>query len=273
VHPTVYGRPVLDGRADSDLHPNRATGGRAATPTPLPGTVRPSSPGHPVLTVVAGLIVAIAYCSWPIGLAVNPAVTRGDLVSSLYLHGQPYNWLFIALDCVVGVGALAVAAAAWPPPQVPFAARLRTALVCYGVFGAITAIDALMPSGCDASRATGCATDLNQLNLDDILTAISVFALFLAAVFVLAHAFGTRRRVGAVGPALLTAAWSICGLLLFAAHFSAQAPVTLQHVMLAMSSAVALTVPLLLVPSRLAATPADRGGTQPPVRGRGRRPR
>jgi hypothetical protein len=261
---------VPDRRADTELRPTDGTGPVDAVTTSVRHRVRAAVVGHPTFAVVAGLVVAIAYCSWPIGLAVNPAVTHGELASSLDLYGQPYNWLFILLDCVTGVGTLAVVAATWPTRWSVPARRLRAGLVCYGLFGVVTAIDALLPSGCAASASGGCATSLNQVNLDDVLTGTSVFALFVAAVFIEACALTTRRRAYAVGPIALTAAWSVCGIFLFRAHFSAQAPVTLQHAMLTMTSAVAVSLPLLLVATRLVGTAPAGGAVRRTARGRDR---
>jgi hypothetical protein len=189
-------------------------------------------------------------------------VTRGELVSSLDVRGQPYNWLFILLDCVAALSTVVVVAATWPPSRAAHVRQLRTGLVCYGLFGIVAGIDALLPSSCGASSSGNCAPNLNQLNLDDILTGVSVFSLFLAAVIIHTYVIGTqRRRPSAVGPVLVTAAWAVCGLFLLTAHFSAQAPVTLQHLMLTMTSAVALILPLSLVATRPTSVPDP-----PPVR-------
>jgi len=63
--------------------------------------------------VFAGLVAALAYCSWPIGFLVNPALTATGLASDLEAHGQPYSWLFILLDCVTGLFALVAVGLAW----------------------------------------------------------------------------------------------------------------------------------------------------------------
>ncbi len=198
------------------------------------------------MTLLTGLVAAIAYCSWPLGLLLNPTLARSALASDLEAHSQPFSWLFILLDCVTGIAALVVASRTWPGSKQD---RLtRVAVLGYALFGVATAVDALIPLNCGSSSLLSCGADLAELNVDDLLTGVALFALFLAAVCVQVPALQERSWIlPLVGSAAVVLIWSGCGLAFFAAHFSNRPAVGLQHLMLTLTSAMALAVPGVIV--------------------------
>lgn len=212
----------------------------------------PAVVGEPVasrglLIVVIGLLAAVAYCSWPLGFLLNPGLASSALASSLEVAGQPYFWVFILLDCVTGTFVLVAASALWRP-STAYGAPGRMAILSYGLFGLLTAIDALMPEGCTPSQLGSCGADLARPNLDDCLTGLAVLALFVAACFGVVKASGSEAARSLVrGASVSLALWGGFGLLFFALHFSSIPAVRMQHVMLTMTSAVIVLVPALLV--------------------------
>ncbi len=105
-------------------------------------------------------LAALLYSSWPLGYLLNPSGNRG-LASNLEGIGQPYNWLFIALDIIAGIIISIVAVAFLQPGLHKSHALVRNAIVSYGLFGAMTALDALLPVDCAADQ-NGCGIILNH---------------------------------------------------------------------------------------------------------------
>ena len=98
------------------------------------------------LVVLAGLS-GLLYSSWPIGYVLNPSASAG-LVSNLGGIGQPYNWLFILLDIVSGLLITVVAWLILRGRNRPVSTLIRYTIFCYGAFGLLTAIDAVLPEDC-----------------------------------------------------------------------------------------------------------------------------
>jgi len=108
------------------------------------------------ITIMAGLL----YSSWPLGYWLNPVANSG-LASNLEAAHQPYNWLFVLLDILSG--GLICLASWWllklmKKVQLPF---LRYAVIGFGAFGLLTAIDALLPIDC-VSSVTHCGPVLSD---------------------------------------------------------------------------------------------------------------
>lgn len=100
-----------------------------------------------ILTIVAA-VAGLLYCSWPLGYILNPVANRG-LASNLEAVGQPYNWLFTALDIISGV------LICWVAFRLYMNIRRRSwlillALFGFGLFGLLTAVDAVLPINCIA---------------------------------------------------------------------------------------------------------------------------
>lgn len=204
----------------------------------------PSGGSRAWASIVLGVIAALAYCSWPLGYTLNPAVAHLGFASDLEALGQPYNWLFILLDCVSGFFALFAALAL--RGGAPRSGRCRLARLGYALFGLFTALDAVIPLGCRRQLAS-CGADLLKPNLDDLLTGLAMISLFVSAAAALAIA--RRRRPDArstvVGTAVLVT-WSGCGLWFLSQHFSTHPWIGMQHLMLTLSSLLVAFVPVLL---------------------------
>lgn len=199
-----------------------------------------------VVTTLVGLAGALAYCSWPVGYIVNPTLAATALASELEARGQPYGWLFVALDCATGLAALVVARLLWPERRSSNSGLKRAALVGYALFGIVTAIDAVIPVGCGGLPLNRCGVDLSSLNTDDVLTGVAMIALFIAAVCV--QVYSTRQvswHPLSISSLVIVLGWSACGLVFLAASFSYRPEIPLQHLTLALTSAVVFVVPAL----------------------------
>lgn len=98
-----------------------------------------------VLSIIAGVI----YNSWPIGHWLNPIVSKLSLASGLEAVGQPYNWLFIGSDIVSSILIIILCMILWKgfrkhQPD----GSIYLAVVCIGLFGLGTIVDALLPERC-----------------------------------------------------------------------------------------------------------------------------
>ena len=105
----------------------------------------------PWLRLVAVMFIAgTLYSSWPLGYWLNPRADRG-LASNLEALHQPYNWVFITFDIISG--GLICVVTWWCLRFVRRHNRtdniwLETAIVGLGVFGLLTALDAVLPLNC-----------------------------------------------------------------------------------------------------------------------------
>lgn len=101
------------------------------------------------LTLVL-VIAGLCYASWPLGYWLNPSGARG-LASNLEALHQPYNWLFVLLDVLSG---LLIVAAVWWLLRVVRKRKhknqqwLEAVVIGLGLFGLLTALDALLPLNC-----------------------------------------------------------------------------------------------------------------------------
>ena len=98
---------------------------------------------------VLGIAAGIFYSSWPLGYWLNPAVSTNALASGLEAVGQPYNWLFIATDCISAALMLILCWVLWQKynghKHKPL---LGTILVMVVIFAIGTMLDALLPEKC-----------------------------------------------------------------------------------------------------------------------------
>lgn len=203
--------------------------------------------------MMVGLLAALAYSSWPVAYLVNPALAASALASELAASGQPYRWLFVALDCLTGAAALVVAQLAWPSRNSPERRLLIVALMGYAMFGVATAADALVPIRCGSVPIRSCGLDVRHLSADDLLTAVAVFALFVGVCSTYLRA----ARLAAwnflsVASLVVAVIWSTSGPVFLAVSLASQPAISMQHVMLSLTSVVAFLVPAItvLVPAR-----------------------
>jgi hypothetical protein len=98
--------------------------------------------------IMLATLAAIFYYSWPLGYWLNPAIGRHGLASDLEAKGQPYNWVFVSLDVTSGLlifGITLWLARTWHSFSNP---SIKFILCGYGLFGVLTAFDALLPLNC-----------------------------------------------------------------------------------------------------------------------------
>jgi len=95
----------------------------------------------------AASVAGLLYSSWPLGYIFNPVANRG-LASNLEALAQPYNWLFILLDILSGLIVVGVAVTLYERSRGSRQWLLKWSIVGYGLFGVLTALDALLPIDC-----------------------------------------------------------------------------------------------------------------------------
>lgn len=100
----------------------------------------------------AVVLAAVLYCSWPLGLWLNPAAAASGLASEFGAFGQPYNWVFIGGDIASGV--LLVLACVLLGVLMRATGLMRWCLVLLAVYGVCGALDAALPIHCLPSMQT-----------------------------------------------------------------------------------------------------------------------
>jgi hypothetical protein len=97
--------------------------------------------------LIAAAGAGVLYNSWPLGYVLNPVANRG-LASNLEGLGQSYNWLFIVLDILSGLVVVATAVILYDRNRRSRHWLLDWSIISYGLFGFLTALDALVPVDC-----------------------------------------------------------------------------------------------------------------------------
>ena len=261
--------PTRADPAPASMSPRDEPPGEAAAARPELGW---SAPALFVIAAVAGL----AYLSWPLGYLVNPFVAGHGLASDLEVPGQPFGWVFVLLDIVSGVLMVAIRA--------PRAGRRRSRfvpgglLLGYAVFGLSSVLSAAVPLSCGTGRAAllACGTTTSTYGLHDVLSVVGYLAFFVSLAGVV-----RRRRITPTARATLIAlmalgaAWSASGLAFMAVTLAHGPEVTVQHVLLALTSLAIAVVPVAgAVPASapvVASRPPIRVRARPLVRVRRRR--
>ncbi len=215
---------------------------------PLAGTPLVRSPLSPRsrITVWIAACGAIAYSSWPLAFVLNRPLAGTALASSFEARSQPFSWLFILLDCVVGLCTVVVSARGFRlPAWFRSDKALIGVLLSYGLFGLATAADAVVPLTCGSASSRACASQLLPITPDDLLTGIAVFALFLAAAFAFIRFLRNRTAYPVTFPvtiAALTAVWSSIGVIVLLEEPNGSA--SWQYAFLSLTSVLALVVPV-----------------------------
>ncbi|HEU4965853.1 MAG TPA: DUF998 domain-containing protein [Candidatus Saccharimonadales bacterium] len=159
--------------------------------------------------VILAVLAGVVYNSWPLGYALNPLVTHsGGLASELEALHQPYNWLFVLLDTLCGVGVIAAAAMLW---HRAIDLMHKVVLVNFALFGLLTIADALLPMTCEPSL-TVCPSLGQQplLILHGVASIGSAIFLFVSAFIMWWH---MHHRVGRAIMTALMVGWGVSGLL------------------------------------------------------------
>jgi hypothetical protein len=161
------------------------------------------------IAVICALLSGVVYNSWPLGYVLNPVISHsGGLASELEALRQPYNWLFVTLDALCGVGVIVAAALLWHRAM---DWMHKVVLVNFGLFGLLTIADALLPMTCEPSLTT-CPSLGHQpvLILHGVASIGSGIFLFVSAFIMWRH---IRHRVGKMIMTALMAGWGISGVL------------------------------------------------------------
>jgi hypothetical protein len=227
---------------------------RSAHAPPL----RDTTSGRSVLKGFLGIIAGLAYLSWPIGYVVNRLVVERGLASDLEVPGQPFNWVFILLDIVSGALMVGLAIAAWGETRREGSPRTG-GLIGYGIFGLSTMLSAAVPLSCGTGRAAllACGTNADTYGWHDVLGAIGYLTLFFSLLGATIRSY--RGHAGWIVGPLVSAVgllWCTAGVGFLVIVLSHHPEVTVQHVLLLLTSVVIGVVPLTL-----------EGRSQPSARG------
>jgi hypothetical protein len=213
---------------------------------PFIGAARSQVPPRGRTTMWIATCGALAYSSWPLAFVLNHPMAGTALASSFEARDQPFSWLFILLDCVVGLCTVVVSARQFRPLALFRSDRALIGVVLsYGLFGLATAVDAVVPLSCSSESSRACASQLLPITPDDVLTGVAVFALFLAAAFAFIRLFSNRAGCPVTFPvaiAALTAAWSTIGIIFLLEGPSGSA--SWQYAFLTLTSVLVLVVPM-----------------------------
>lgn len=161
--------------------------------------------------VVLGVLAALCYCSWPLGFVLNPTVASKNLASALQAHGQPYSWMFIALDLISGVLSAMIGLMMLLNQDLPrWRMWVGTGLI---TFGSLVGIAAVTPLDCDPTT-TYCNPLWHHptLVVHGVASIVSVVSLLLALLSVTYYAyamFGSKWRLSLLA---LIGGWALFGL-------------------------------------------------------------
>jgi len=249
--------PTRADPAPASMSPRDEPPGEAAAARPEPGW---SAPALFVIAAVAGL----AYLSWPLGYLVNPFVVGHGLASDLEVPGQPFGWVFVLLDIVSGVLMVAIALRG---------GRRRSRfvpgglLLGYAVFGLSSVLSAAVPLSCGTGRAAllACGTTTSTYGLHDVLSVVGYLAFFVSlAGLVRRRRITPTARATPIALMALGAAWSASGLAFMAVTLAHGPEVTVQHVLLALTSLAIAVVPV--AGAAPASVPAPVVASRSPIR-------
>jgi hypothetical protein len=135
------------------------------------------------LIVALGSLLALLYCSWPLSFILNPSVGRRDLASELEAPHQPYNWVFISLDVLSGLGLFILCVLQYR--AVVNKRRIKWSVMSYGIFGLLAAVAALVPLNCDpTAQQCGALIDDPLILIHGLASILSVVALFFGTALI-----------------------------------------------------------------------------------------
>ncbi|HSX24109.1 MAG TPA: DUF998 domain-containing protein [Candidatus Saccharimonadales bacterium] len=163
------------------------------------------------LTLPTALAAAVLYCSWPLGYYLNPKASAHGLASELGAVGQPYNWVFISTDVLTGLLVAVIAIVLWWWLGRPAIRWLQVALLSYGVFGILTALDASLPMHCTPSLTVCPPIQNDHILIVHGVASIAAAASLFISVSALWYA-NRRERFQQLMLAVL-ALWGLFGLL------------------------------------------------------------
>jgi hypothetical protein len=143
---------------------------------------------------------ALLYNSWPLGYLLNYKTARYDLASDLDFSGQPYGWLFILGDIVVGV--ILVAITIYMRLKLHgelWSKSLAAVVVGLFVFGLFTATSADAPNTCQPNEVGICAhvakASFGPDGMESTLAALGLLCSLIGAdIFNLRHSVSKSIR-------------------------------------------------------------------------------
>ena len=200
-------------------------------------------------SIIFAVVAAILYYSWPLGYWLNPHIFQHGLASDLGAKGQPYSWLFAALDVMSGALILLVAlwlAHAWRRFT---NVSIRLIIWGYGLFGVLTAVDALLPMNCLADEHR-CSALINNpaIILHGIASIGSIGALTVSIVgiwqLLIVTNNGPLRLRWLLHAVMFT--WFGFGLLTLGLILNSRSSGVAQHVFITVCSLITILVPYVL---------------------------
>lgn len=135
-----------------------------------------------VSSIVLAAFAAVLYSSWPLGNVLDPIANRG-LASNLSALGRPYNWVFALFDVAAGAVVLAVAVRLFSRTPHWRRSLVSWSIISYGLFGVLTALDAVLPLDCvDVVRGCGALSNHPLTILHGLVSLGSIGCLTMSIV-------------------------------------------------------------------------------------------
>jgi len=195
------------------------------------------------------LIAGFLYNSWPLGYLVNAKTARYGLASDLEANGQPYSWLFILADVLVGLSLLVISVLMRHKLQRTFWSKSwLTVFVGLLVFGLFTATSAASSSDCQTSHIRICVSVHKRLlgpdGIESTLAAIGLFVSLLGVNLVNARSMASSVLKQAAQVMLV--AWPLSALAFVTAADANDGAHLTQQILLITSGLALLTIGLNL---------------------------
>jgi hypothetical protein len=146
-----------------------------------------------VIAAALTILSAALYCSWPLGLWLNPRASQNGLASELGAFGQPYNWVFIWGDIISG--ALLLAGCLLLIRMYSLKGWARLSVILLAVYGVCGALDAALPMSClPSEQACGSVFSSPMLILHGTFDLAGTTALFFTLVAAAIFVHNTSRQ-------------------------------------------------------------------------------
>lgn len=189
-------------------------------------------------------LIALLYNSWPLGYILNSKTAHYGLASDLDNYGQPYYWLFILGDVLVGASLLAVSFLIRMKLCREFWSKSWSAIILgLFVFGLFTATSAASSNNCSSVQQHICATFHNRtFGADGLESALASVGLLVSMIGV--NILNTRTKLNKALVQLSKATlviWCLSGIL-FLVEATRNIDVHIAQQLLLIASGVALLV-------------------------------
>jgi hypothetical protein len=164
---------------------------------------------NPLLWI--GVIAAILYSSWPLGYLLNPVAAHTAFASQLEEPGQPYSWLFVALDLISAAGLITVGVVQLARIK---GTAIRLSIISYIIFAALVIVAAVVPSTCD-SATDSCQSALGSplYIIHGLASIASPIALLVSLFLIVRPLLSSRKlRLASLAVMLTIAIWGLNGV-------------------------------------------------------------